>query len=388
MLVCWVEDDDGPYNTFMETIKSKEKEEEFRIMRFNNFEEASKRLPDYNYSLLILDLRDADANERSGDVILREIFEKTFKPTIIYSAVEPQDVGNEDARKHPLIKYVQKKSGSDLTLLEELEKFKSKVSFLEKVKSTIDNINFQLLKNTFPIIEEDSLPEDVMERLFARRIAASLDFAFHLAEGTKIDPCEMYLYPPLPNTDLLTGDIIKNKDGCFYVVLSPSCDMAQLGGRKNNVDEVLVAKLEEIKAVMEDAPYFKNKTDPKTLAEAVKKQRDKEPNEGKIYFPRLNKSLPGFRVDLKKLKLISISSIDFDLGDSKEFFRVASMDSPFRESFSTLAGQEMGRFGLPDFDYEKWGKGYWDVHPGKVAEDKKQAEVALAKAKKNDKAGT
>ncbi len=370
MFICWVEDDDNPYDTFMTTLEAVGKSELFKVKRFNDFDEASRSLPQYNYSLLVLDLRDGDDGERKGDTVLKDIFENSFKPTIIYSAVPPAEVGNEDPRKHPLVKYVQKNPGSDLVLLEEFEKFRRKISFLEKVKKTIDSINFQLLKNTFPVVAEDALPEDVMERLFARRIAASLDFAFHIEEGSYIDPCEMYLYPPLPDTDLLTGDIVKNKnDELYYIALSPSCDMAQLNGRNPKIANVLVAQLDEIKPILESADFFKNQADHKKLGSEVRKQRDREPREGKIYLPRLNKILPGFRVNLKKLSLIPINQISLEeKKQEKDFYRISSLDSPFRESFSTLAGQEMGRFGLPDFDYEKWGSGYWQVHPKKPAD--------------------
>ncbi len=384
MFICWVEDDDAPYDTFIATLESAGKKDLFKIQRFNDFDEASQSLQYYNYSLLILDLRDGDDGERKGDNVLREIFENSFKPTIIYSAVEPNEVGNDDPRKHPLVNYIQKKAGSDLVLLEELEKLKDKISFLENVKSTIDNINFQLLKNTFPVVVEDDLPLDVMERLFARRIAASLDFAFHLAEGTLIDPCEMYLYPPLPGTDLLTGDIIKNKnDGTYFVILSPSCDMAQLGGRNPKIPNVLVAQLDEIKPILEETDFFRGKTDHKKLGDEIKKQRDKEPREGRIYLPRLNKTLPGFRVNLKKLSLIAIKQVSLEekIVD-KDFYRISSLDSPFRESFSTLAGQEMGRFGLPDFDYEKWGSGYWQVHPKKPDDAVVTAQEVTSNLKK------
>ena len=57
--------------------------------------------------------------------------------------------------------------------------------------------------------------------------------------------------------------------------------------------------------------------------------------------------------DLRDLELIPLAKID-GIHGGKEYARIASIDSPFREAVTWAYLQNAGRPGLPDRDLEAW----------------------------------
>ena len=69
-----------------------------------------------------------------------------------------------------------------------------------------------------------------------------------------------------------------------------------------------------------------------------------------IPFPRLEKKLPTMAANLRDLDFIPIQHI----GSDKQFLRIASLDSPFRELIAWAYLQTACRPGLPDRDFDSW----------------------------------
>jgi CTP synthase len=180
----------------------------------------------------------------------------------------------------------------------------------------------------------------------------------------KLASWEQYIYPPVRDDPLL-GDILRLKDGdestaeSFFVVLTPSCDMAAPGGRKPKVDQVLVAGCCCPKQGILGTGLCKLGKDElgKTLTSTMLTQGYYQKI---VPFPSLKGKIPPMMADLKQLKQIPLSEI-VPAGSAK-YERVASLDSPFRELISWAYMQTACRPGLPERDCDAWNKEIMDAY--------------------------
>ncbi|WP_413943010.1 hypothetical protein [Bdellovibrio sp. HCB-162] len=368
MNIFWIEDEvENIVDTFKATLKDCNEDQNFVIHDSNDFERAKLNLDRLKFSILIVDIKNQNTNERDGNTILDYIFKNEICPVIVYTSLDKSDI-DERIMRHPLVEYVQKGAGSDLSLLAKLKEVEQKIGFLEDAKRIFKDINYKLLMDWYPKLSEVTLKNEERARLFMRRFAASLDFTVHLSENY-LSPWEIYLYPPIPDTSLLTGDILLNKTTLSYVlVLSPSCDLVKESGRSPKIENVLVAKLDTVPDLLTGKPEFKDAPNVDKLADRIGSHRQKEPEGGRILLPRLHDpDLPGFLVDLKKLSLLSWDQITLGESVDGKYSRVASIDSPFRENISSLIAKDFGRLGLPDLDIKKWANDLWPFHPRNAA---------------------
>lgn len=72
--------------------------------------------------------------------------------------------------------------------------------------------------------------------------------------------------------------------------------------------------------------------------------------EAVVPFPALDGHIPSMTAYLKNVEFVLLD----DIGDDKEYIRVSSIDSPFREMLSWAYMSTACRPGLPDRDFEFW----------------------------------
>jgi len=352
--VLFIDDQPESVETVREELKEKIAGVQSEVDNFNNAEfPLTSFLPD----IVVLDIfRGQVADEDTAGLPVHDyIWNECFCPIVIYSA-RPDDVAGR-VKEHPFVKMVRKGANSEEQVVACIEEFLPHVEALNKVQADIrQHVNKELQNvapRVFKAIDETDKRKTVFVRSAKRRIAAMMDEP----HTGNIMSWEQYLCPAV-GSSLLTGDVIRrtgsdgNNPTDHFVVLSPSCDLECVPGeRAANVDKVLVSSCSPIQNALGEVNV------------SVKTREDKFKDKLLVLLrrgfgtrcvplPELPGILPAMTLELKKLELIQLEQI----GDGEEcqYYRVASIDSPFRELLAWAYLQIAGRPGLPSRDFEGW----------------------------------
>jgi len=351
--VLFIEDEPTSIETVIEELEQKIKAIKCEVKKFRN---AKAFIRSFSPDIVVLDIfrGSIQENETAGLRVYESIWNERFCPIVIYSA-RPNDISDE-VKEHPFIQLVQKGAGSEESVISHIESFLPHVEAIHEIQNNVRECMNRELKETAPrvfqAISDTDKRRDVFIRTSRRRIAAMMD----QPPDEPIACWEQYLYPPV-GSSLMTGDIIrkktgdKNTPGNYFVVLTPSCDLVGSRARKPSVASVLVAYCTQVESVLRDAQVDRN-TKMKRFKEKLLLVLTRGYGSLCLPLPELPGVFPYMTVELKKLELINLKLIG--KGTSCKYFRVASVDSPFREMISWAYLQVTGRPGLPDRDLNDW----------------------------------
>jgi len=167
-------------------------------------------------------------------------------------------------------------------------------------------------------------------------------------------------YAALPSEDYTTGDILRgprflpaNDDGgesvCWYVIVTPSCDLVE-GRRK--ADFVVLVECRPIESFPEynrlleagsEDSSFTTKSD---RLKSLFRSRPHGQQHGRYHYLPAAWTVPHLMVDNQQ-----IVSVPYD--DLVERYeKVASLDSPFAEEFVHQFTRYVGRLGTPELDLD------------------------------------
>lgn len=351
--VLFIDDQPESVATVVEELREKITGVQSKVEDFN---EAESLLQSFLPDIVVLDIFKGQTSERdtAGLQVHEWIWNECFCPIVIYSALI--DDVSKSIERHPFVELVQKGVGSESLVVSHIESFRPHVEALNAVQSDIRQHVNRELKSTAPrvfgIIGQPDKRKDVFVRAAKRRIAAMMDEP----HCEQIMCWEQYLYPPV-GSSLLTGDIIRKANGDgnnpadHSVVLSPSCDLESTPIREANVDKVLVASCSHIKNALREV-NIDEKTKESKFKDKLLNLLRRGYGTYCVPMPELPGILPAMTLELKKLELIELNLIGD--GQGYQYYRVASVDSPFREMLSWAYLQVIGRPGLPVRDFEGW----------------------------------
>jgi len=352
--------DDEPEG--LEDILRAEMEERFQgatLDTINSFQEAKATLLQSKPDVIILDLLQSGG---SGDVIpvgldiFKEIWDSRFCPIVVYSA-HPEAANEQIPSNHPFIKFVKKGKNSEKIVFDNVTLFEPHIVSISKVETEIDLVVHQSLRNVAPLVfnyTEEKDRENRLIRAARRHVAASMDEVSMEGTNYLLASWEHYICPPV-SVNIMVGDIISRHQADpddptnFFVILSPSCDMATSSERAPNVQQAMVAKCGKA-AEFSCTLGMDSETGDKRKRKKLVSELTKGYSGQSIPLPALPGTMPTMTANLKDLALIDLANI----GDNEEYCRVASVDSPFREMISWAYLQTAGRPGLPDRDVESW----------------------------------
>lgn len=352
--VLLIDDELQSVETLIEELKG---EIEGIIPETKGFDDANTALLDFVPDVVILDIFRGGATpdgDTAGLDPCKFIWGTCFCPLVVYSA-QP-DIVSDQIPEHPFVRLVQKGSGSEAKVISYIKEFIPHVEALNKVQNDIRQHVNRELKNVAPLVFNKITNVDKRKAVFVRaarrRIAAMMDEPL----GEEIASWEQYLYPPV-GVVLLTGDIIRKSKGeeqdpeSYYIILTPSCDMAFDDRGKTKVDKVLVACCTNVEKMLPEV-----KADETTGIEKLREKLLPFLRRGYgsycIPLPEFPGVFPAMVAQLKNLKLIELSKIGND--KRLEYYRVTSVDSPFREMITWAYIQITGRPGLPERDFDAW----------------------------------
>ena len=356
MNLLFVEDEPEVVEPIMKKI---ERDLEGACCTVVDFGEAIDRIRIDQPDIVVLDLLagggSADPNVEGFET--RDfIWDHRFCPIVVYSA-EPEIYADHYA-DHPFVSCIKKGSTSADELVQALTVLQPHVAALRDAESHIEQ-QFALAMRTvapyaFATFQDPQRRSDTIIRSGRRRLAALMDDLSK--DGEKLAGWEQYLSPPVIE-DTQLGDILWLIDGnpndpaSYRIVLTPSCDMVNSGGRTPKVERVLVARCDTMRKGL-DSTALSGMT-LKNLGKRLPAAMLSKGHLGEVIpLPGMEGVLPTMAANLKDLELIPIERIG--MSDTDCFVRVASIDSPFRELVSWAYLQVACRPGLPDRDFDSW----------------------------------
>jgi CheY-like chemotaxis protein len=343
MNILLVDDDD---NVYQKISKSYKNEPGVNIVFCKNFQELNKYQALYKLDLIILDLNNGNPalnDTEAGDSILKNIYRYCFLPVIIFSAWA--DDYDNPYKDNYFVRSIKKGQGELRELRKIIKEYRDFIGKQNAISGKINSHISEIYRETYNnMVKNDrskklSSKAEIFTHLIQRRLAASFDSNI---EYDSIKPWEIYLYPPLGD-QLLAGDILKKRrtnnetPSSYRVILSPSCDL-QSGNNRKHIENVIVANFIPI-----------NEAVPKK-ADITRKLLTTSSPERYIIFYELINIIPHMACDLKSIETIKFDSI----GKGKDYERILSIDSPFRESLIWSFLQINGRPGLPNRDIDIW----------------------------------
>jgi CheY-like chemotaxis protein len=327
------------------------------------FKKATDELERFRPEVVILDLSegttDGDAAHPSWDFI----WKRHFCPVIIHSAY---DASGYQPQNHPFSRYERKTHESAAKVVAALKELSEHIEGVRALRREIENGIGSSLREVSPLVWREPAQanerRDMLLRVTRRRLAAALEYP--LNGEPHIKAWEQFIYPPI-ESGLLTGDVLCPVGGQVHtpfnyrIILTPSCDLAE-GANRTPVSEVLVARCIPVNdAEVVRKCGFQQVVQPNLAVKLGEElQRDKTRLDGMMVLPGLAGVWSPMIVDFKKLELLSRASIATThgaIGDHFTYRRLASMDSPFRESIAWRFAQTTGRPGLPEVDRPSLG---------------------------------
>ena len=322
------------------------------------FDDAEATLRDFIPDIVVLDILEGGSTseaEPSGKTIYDTIWNQRFCPIVVYSA-QPELLSS-GIEEHPFVRYVRKGRNSHKELKDILGEFRPHVQAIRdaeiRMRTEYSLALREVASDAFRFFTNENERKDAIVRTTRRRFAALMDDLSRHGECLK--SWEQYLCPPV-SEDLTLGDIIRAKDengddpSSFSLVLTPSCDLVASADRSPKVADVLVAQCERI-AVGIKVTTLGNLSKSKLRERLPSELLSQGFRDGIIPLPKLEGRIPTMAANLKKLKLVPLSHL---AGEKRQYERVASIDSPFRELVSWAYSQTACRPGLPDRDFESW----------------------------------
>ncbi|MDQ6947394.1 MAG: hypothetical protein M3256_14275 [Actinomycetota bacterium] len=354
-----------------------------------DFDAALARLAEERFDLLVLDVRDQSRTGESqgpsaetgseitdadvGLTIFANVRAHSFVPIIFFTAL-PNLVLGEDIAGAPFVAVVSK-SAENVT--EELRDQVQAVfdSTLPAIHRALrDHVDQVVRDFMVGFVEEHwtdltSPPrKGDLAHLLLRRLALSLadgggvlggrlaDESVELAPDC-VHPMRYYIVPPVGSWttgDLITGPRIgSSSDTCWYVMITPACDLVEA---HRKADYVVLVECVSLDTCREFTRF--RETRPATGDKESRAGRDAEAQlrrlmqnnaasgqkERTMYLPAAWE-VPDLLVDFQRL-----GSVAYD--DLVTYRRVATLDSPYAESIVEKFGRYLGRLGTPDLDVE------------------------------------
>lgn len=320
-----------------------------KIDTVDSFDNAFDTIISNNYHIIILDLfkgKPDDGGEQIGLKILEKIQSNSFVPVIFYSG----NTKNVEELKSQIVGVVTKGDDGIEGLKSEIERL---VKFnLPFVKENLHHYIEDELKTYFWDIihnQRDKFTPDLNDfslgYLMLRKFGNSLSVE-RISEilgnsdlnKNKVHPMEFYLYPTDESIEIESGEILQ-KDNEIYVVLTPSCDFVEAGGRPRKVGKVLLVKTVLLINTPEYSKYNGNKEKYRQSLSTLIESR-----KGDRYF-----FLPG--TPFIENRIIDFQSKEmYNYEELETFTRLAKLDNPYSEAVVASFIRYYNRIGYPDID--------------------------------------
>lgn len=343
-----------------------------------NFSDAMTRIATERFDLLILDVRDQartalgrkEAESDPGIGVFEELRRRRFIPIIFYTAV-PDEV--ESHHNPPFVQVVAK------TVEDPVRDLRQAVSLA--FESDFPRI-YRLLEGHSATVARDFMVNFVetnwdtlsdnradMMHLLLRHLSDSIgrgasDLATRLGYGTEDGSGDTIhasrYYAALPSEAYATGDILRgprslpttddgSESDCWYVIVTPSCDLVE--NRRKAMFVVLVQcmpleSFDEYRRLAERESKGSGQQATTNRLKSLLISRPHGRQHDRYHYLPAAWSVPHLMVDNQLVVSVPYNAL------VEHYDKVASLDSPFAEELVHRFTRYIGRLGTPDLDLD------------------------------------
>lgn len=355
MNILIVEDEAPAIQAYEDNIESFNKTSEITIVPTicRTLDEAMNLLLNPIFDAAIIDLKLSDNKiELEGLTIIEEIRNNLVFPIFIVSG----SLGQVDHLEENLL--FRKKSRDDdykTILVEIVSIYNTGITKILGKKGQIDmylnKIFWEHLANSMDLwITDNKRNPKEKQKSLLRYTLLHIQEYLELTEDSDFEyfhPSEIYITPAIKE-NLFTGDIVTNKIDCSsYIVLTPSCDLAQ-----SKAKDILLVSIENenLGLLKEKINIIKKNTATQEIlleAEDSLKKLINNSYSNKYHFMPKYKHLDAGLINFQKV--ISIRIKDF-----KDNFKViATVNSSFTKDIVARFSYYYSRQGSPDFNTDE-----------------------------------
>lgn len=357
--VLAVDDDEEKLDELERIFSNNVGESTFSFTKVTSFAEGLERIAKQKFDLVFLDVHEESGDpdpgaepsseDQKGEELLRKLQSTRFCPVVFYT-------GYPEKVKHLaslVVKVVEKGTniGEIRGAVEAIEATK-----LPHLLSYIEEKSREYMWDALQSLTRgatDAIKPSDLSLLLARRLSNDLSQTIVKQilsqEGDKINPLEMYQYPP-DTGSCNPADIYKQKsDNSLWMVMTPACDFEQ-----NKAENVLLVKITPLTEHVIYKEWVSRKDECSEenddSKKALKVARGKVKSLIKGAVSERYKFLPGtFFIPDCILDFQDV--MHYPRNKSDDFDVICSMDNPYREEMLHLFSKYYGRIGTPDYDF-------------------------------------
>ncbi|MCK5225991.1 MAG: hypothetical protein KAQ89_04675 [Planctomycetes bacterium] len=337
----------------------------------DNFDEAFELTanPLLRYDLIISDTYKGPFQNRDAQVIkmVDNYRGHRFCPLVVYSSSVKPDALPETA----FVVWADKAKPGDIEraisylLNTNIPQLARKLH--NDIERSAGSYLWGFLENKWGNLNSEQVDAAVLERLIRRRAALQIGRLNPSVEGSQeieeVKASEYYIYPSI-SENLRLGEILKNtEDNSLRVVLTPHCHLRiQPNETLPRADYIQTVKVFPAKETILNANRDPNNTgtprspwrgNPDEKTEKLRRRiqspaGDMGKLDGRYWFMPGFLDIPGSYCDFLQLESVEYQEI----GDTKKFKRVATIDAPFAEALQSCFTRFYLKVGLPSLNPE------------------------------------
>ncbi len=304
----------------------------------------------FDGAVIDLDLKQSGGSDSSGNEVIREVKNNLRFPVFVISGTS-HNIDPSLSEETSFFKV--RNRDDDFDFIEEIVAiYNTGITEILNRKGTIESyindIFWNHLSSSLDLWTDDKKrsPEEKQKSLL-RYTLLHLQEYLEITEDSEFEnyhPSEIYITPVI-KPHVFTGDIVQNtNDTLNYVVLTPSCDLAQ-----GKAKDILLVAIEPIKNTIAGEKIGilkKGKAEKEQLedAEQILRKLIHNAYSNKYHFLPKYKNIDGGLINFQKLQSLRVK----DFNDN--YARVASINGSFTKDVVARFSYYYSRQGSPDFD--------------------------------------
>ncbi len=304
----------------------------------------------FDGAVIDLDLKQSGGSDSSGNEVIREVKNNLRFPVFVISGTS-HNIDQSLSEETSFFKV--RNRDDDFDFIEEIVAiYNTGITEILNRKGTIEtyinDIFWNHLSSSLNLWTDDKKRSpDQKQKSLLRYTLLHLQEYLEITEDSEFEnyhPSEIYITPVI-KPHVFTGDIVQNTDDSLnYVVLTPSCDLAQ-----GKAKDILLVAIEPIKNTIAGEKIGilkKGKAEKEQLedAEQILRKLIHNAYSNKYHFLPKYKNIDGGLINFQKLHSLRVK----DFNDN--YTRVASINSSFTKDVVARFSYYYSRQGSPDFD--------------------------------------
>lgn len=350
-----IEDDESQIQVIKDAIDDYNEGSDyiFTCQSVTNYNDSLEILLTEDFDVAIIDLSldqiSAEPSELGGNKLINIIRKKLRIPIIIRTGLPTHFEAKEIDKDNNFLEIFSKDQSVDNILNMVVKWFKSGLTQTLGTNGILEyylNIFFwKQISLNIQEWEESGQTSKEQEKSLLRYtlnvLQSYLEIDSESGGYDSFHPAEVYIKPPVNEEDLMFGDILKNSDE-YYLILTPSCEMAQ-----NKFRNLLICKV----VSFTDVELFSNEKTAYLDTPSTKKKsnlekwfRNSHSNSLSYHFLPEYSDFPGGFLDFQNIRSVNV--------EDGEYIKIATVTNQFAKDISGRFTMYYARQGQPNLNSE------------------------------------